>query len=108
MPDSPFPSQRTSEFRLRTFSWANLGKYLRYCRIYGVPNATRLAFRKVLRGDQLIGSLEPMAVPGVTGNYAQHNTPVLKKTISIVIPTQNAGRYFGLLLRKLKAQKSIE
>jgi hypothetical protein len=33
--------------RLRLFSVANFRKYLWYCRLYGLKNATKLAFRRL-------------------------------------------------------------
>lgn len=101
-------SNQPPRLRLRTWSWANLSKYLRYCRTYGVRNATRLAFRKILRRGQLPRVPEPLAIRLSLPDEAQRDVPSIQKKISVIIPTRNAGSEFGLLLRKLKAQKGIE
>jgi glycosyltransferase involved in cell wall biosynthesis len=101
------PNQLSS-FRVRTLSWANLAKYLRYCRTYGVANATRLAFRKVMRGGALPGAIEPLQLPPLVADDSDRAAPPVVKKISVVIPTRNAGPEFRLLLRKLRAQQGIE
>src|SRR5581483_10654929 len=97
-----------SPFRVRMLSWANLAKYLRYCRTYGVANATRLAVRKLMRRGALPGAVEPLQLPPLVADESDRAAPPVEKKISVVIPTRDAGPEFGLLLRKLRAQQGIE
>lgn len=101
-------SKQSPPFRLRRFSWANLAKYLRYCRTYGVQSATRLAVRKILRRGQLPGVMEPLPVPLLPDDDVREDVTPIRRKISVIIPTRNAGAEFQLLLRKLKAQTGIE
>src|SRR5579884_504857 len=95
-------------FRVRTFSWVNLAKYLRYCRTYGFASATRLAFHRMSRGGALPGVVEPLSLPPLPAEDSDRDVAPIKKRISAIIPTRNAGPDFGFLLRKLRAQKAIE
>lgn len=97
----------TPAFRVRTFSWANLAKYLRYCRTYGLQNATWLAFRKIFRGSRLPTLVESLHVPQLPLEVADR-APKIEKKISVIIPTRDAGNEFSLLLRKLRSQKGID
>jgi O-antigen biosynthesis protein len=81
-------------------------KYLWYCRIYGVKNATRLAIRR-LKKRKISPQLAPLRPPDLPISGAEENLPLIEKKISVIIPTRNAGAEFPLLLRKLKAQKGI-
>jgi O-antigen biosynthesis protein len=95
-------------FRVRTFSWVNLAKYLRYCRTYGFASATRLAFQRMARGGELPGVVEPLALPPLPADDSDRDVMPIKKRISVIIPTRNVGPEFGFLLRKLRVQKAIE
>lgn len=101
------PSKESPLLRIRTFSWANLAKYLRYCRTYGLRNATRLAFRKVRRRGQLPGVVEALAAPA-PAIRDEEPSPSIEKKISVIIPTRDAGEEFALLLRKLRSQRGIQ
>ena len=81
-------------------------KYLWYCRIYGVKNATRLAIRRLKR-PKIAAQAAPLPPPDLRISYNDENLPLIDKKISVIIPTRNAGNEFPLLLRKLKAQKGI-
>ncbi len=84
--------------------WQGVAKYWRYCRTYGVSSATRLAWRRLrkpkgappLRTTPLAPPL--VAAPAISG---------IDGTISVVIPTRNAGTDLSLLLRKLKTQVGV-
>lgn len=94
------------KIEFRGLSVGNLVKYWRYCRIYGVRNATRLAirrFRKPMGAPPV--EVTPLVIP-VIANAEEALSPI-EKTISVVIPTKNAGRHIVPLLDKLKAQQGI-
>jgi len=84
----------------------NLGKYWHYCRMYGVRSATLLAIRRLRK---------PRGSPPITVNplarLPEQPTAVPSslsgKTVSIVIPTKNAGDDLGLLIRKLRNQEGV-
>jgi len=88
-----------------TFSSENIGKYWRYCQLYGVRNATRLALRRLRKPKGApplnVTPLLPLPVPASQGS-------LVDKTVSIVIPTKNAGAELRLLLKKLKAQVGLK
>src|SRR5579872_591745 len=94
-------------FRVRTFSWSNFVKYLRYCRNYGIAGATRLAFRRIARGGTLPRVVEPLAIPPLRVDDSGQDLQPVNKKISVIIPTRDAGPEFGLLLRKLRTQHGI-
>jgi O-antigen biosynthesis protein len=83
-----------------------LRKYLWYCRIYGVKNATRLAIRR-LRRRNIQPQIAPLPARDLQISWVEETLPVIDKKISVIIPTLNAGQQFPILLRKLKAQKGI-
>jgi O-antigen biosynthesis protein len=85
---------------------ALLRKYVWYCRIYGVKNATRLAIRR-LKKPKIAPQPTPLPLADLRISQADENLPLIDKKISVIIPTRNAGDEFPLLLRKLKAQKGI-
>jgi glycosyltransferase involved in cell wall biosynthesis len=90
----------------RGLSVENLAKYWRYCRIYGVRNATQLA---ILRLQKPMGKppteVAPLSLPIVASS--EDLIPPIDKTVSVVVPTKNAATYIENLLQKLKAQKGI-
>src|SRR3984893_11229577 len=92
--------------RLAALSFENLAKYWRYCRIYGVRNATRLAIRR-LRKPMWVqpAQLTPLSLPRV--DYSELRITAVLQTISVVIPTRNASQYVQQLVRKLRAQQGI-
>jgi glycosyltransferase involved in cell wall biosynthesis len=94
--------------RLRLFSLVNFRKYLWYCRLYGLKNATKLAFRRLVKPDDISNLvINPLSLPDLQRSFFEESLPLIDKKISVVIPTWNAGGEFSLLLRKLKAQKGI-
>ena len=88
-----------------TFSQENIGKYWRYCHIYGVWNATRLALRRLRKPKGAppihVTPLLPLRIPASQVNSVE-------KTVSVVIPTKNAGQELKFLLKKLKAQVGLK
>ena len=84
--------------------WQNAVKYWRYCRTYGLAAATRLAWQRLRRprGAPPI-HVKPLSPPPIAGSSVAR----IEKTISVVIPTKNAGQDLGFLLRKLKAQAGV-
>jgi O-antigen biosynthesis protein len=94
--------------KLRLLSLANFRKYLWYCRLYGLRNATKLAFRRLEKPDTISNlEINPLSLPHLQRSSFEASPPIVDKKISVVIPTWNAGGEFSLLLRKLKAQKGI-
>lgn len=99
-------SRLTSKFRLLSPVYFN--KYLQYCRLYGVKNATQLALRKAWHANPALKiDFTPLSVPDFKLSVFDQTLPILDKQISIVIPTRNAGSNFPTLLGKLKAQKGV-
>jgi len=88
------------------FSLGNLAKYWRYCRIYGVRTATQLAIRRLRKpmGNPPT-EVAHLSLPVVTSS--EDLVSPIDKTVSVVIPTKNAGSYIEGLLEKLKAQKGV-
>jgi glycosyltransferase involved in cell wall biosynthesis len=82
----------------------NLLKYWRYCQMYGVKNATRLALRRLNRprGTRPTQITPLKASLGITSEIVP-----IDKTVSVIIPTKNAGKQFKELLKRLSAQKGI-
>jgi O-antigen biosynthesis protein len=84
----------------------NLAKYLQYCKMYGIRSATRLALRRLQkpRGAPPIEVAPLSFIP-----IPQATLPVapLRKKVSIIVPTKNAGPEIRLLIRKLRAQEGI-
>jgi O-antigen biosynthesis protein len=92
--------------KFRGLSVENLVKYWRYCRVYGVRNATRLAIRRLRKPmGNPPAEVTPLSLPVVTSSEDLIST--IDKAVSVVIPTKNAARYIEHLLEKLKAQKGI-
>jgi glycosyltransferase involved in cell wall biosynthesis len=90
----------------RGLSVENLAKYWRYCRIYGVRNATRLAIRRLRKPmGAPPADRAPLVLPVIPS--AEEALSPIEKTISVVIPTKNAGGHIVPLLGKLKAQQGI-
>jgi glycosyltransferase involved in cell wall biosynthesis len=87
------------------FSRENIVKYWRYCQMYGVRNATRLAvrrLRKPMGGPPVVTPLSRTLIA-----QPEDLLSALGKTVSIVIPTKNAAAYVTHLVEKLKAQRGI-
>src|SRR5690242_17794866 len=100
-------SSASPQYRRRLLSWANIRKYLRYCRSYGLSTATRLALGRIrypLVWPQVVDAIPPTFVDG----GSEVDCPAIEKKISVIIPTHNAGDELGFLLRKLKHQKRIK
>ena len=84
----------------------NLAKYWRYCRIYGVRNATQLAIRRLRKPmGKPPTEVAPLSLPEVTSS--EDVVPPIDKTVSVVIPAKNAASHIENLFEKLKAQKGI-
>ncbi len=90
------------------FSKANIRKFFSYSRIYGVPNAFRLAVRK-LREPNVFRQINstPLSLPDLVISCHEENLPLIDKKVSVVIPVKNAGGDFRHLLKKLKVQRGI-
>lgn len=86
------------------FSSENLAKYWRYCHMYGLKNATRLAFGR-MRKPKGAPPADPLPLSMPSGPL-QARTPVTRK-VSVIIPTKNAGEEFEELLRRLQKQEAI-
>jgi glycosyltransferase involved in cell wall biosynthesis len=84
----------------------NLARYLRYCKMYGVKSATRLALRRLRkpRGAPPI-DVTPL-VPTLISEPEFGRVPIVK-SVSVVIPTKNAGPEIRLLIRKLRTQEGV-
>jgi len=97
----------TYRSRLAVFSTENLAKYWRYCHLYGISNATRLAF---LRFRRPTGSppAHVTALPSPALSVDEHAPPRIEKGISVVIPTKNAGSNIDQLLRRLRSQQAVK
>src|ERR1700680_723133 len=97
---------RTYRSRLSAFSPENLAKYWRYCHLYGISNATRLAFLRFRRPK---GSpAHVTALPSPALSVDEHAPPRIEKGISVVIPTKNAGSNIEQLLRRLRSQRGVK
>jgi glycosyltransferase involved in cell wall biosynthesis len=93
--------------KLASFSFENVAKYWRYCRLYGINTATRLAFRR-FRTPKGHPPTYVTALPSPTLTVAEHAPSRIEKIISVVIPTKNAGSNIDQLLRRLKSQTSVK
>jgi glycosyltransferase involved in cell wall biosynthesis len=91
---------------LGPFSVANIVKFWRYCQMYGVLSATRLAIRRLQK--PMGGPPVPM-LPFSPAGTPNSESPVSanSKTVSVVIPTKNAAAYVAQLVDKLRAQQGI-
>lgn len=87
------------------FSRENLAKYRQYCRMYGFKSATRFAIQRLKKP---IGpppyTPTPVRLPLLSEPSA---TKRAGRSVSVVIPTRNAGEQFRLLLKKLRAQEGL-
>jgi glycosyltransferase involved in cell wall biosynthesis len=92
-------------YGLSMLSSENLLKYWRYCHMYGVKNATRLAFRRLRKPrGRAPTQIVPLRAPlSLTPEVAP-----IEKTVSVVIPTKNAGNEFKELLKRLRTQGGIK
>ncbi len=93
--------------KLAAFSFENVAKYWRYCHLYGVNNATRLAFRR-FRTPKGGPPAYVTALPSPTLIVAEHEPSRIEKTISVVIPTKNAGSDIDQLFRRLRSQARVK
>lgn len=84
--------------------WESVSKYCRYCRMYGVSSATRLAWRRLRKPK---GAPPIRTTPLAPPPAAASGITRIDKTISVIIPTRNAAPDFSLLARKLKAQVGV-
>ncbi len=98
---------RTQRSKLAAFSFENVAKYWRYCRLYGINSATRLAFRR-FRTPKGAPPVSVTALPSPTLTVADHAPSRIEKIISVVIPTKNAGSNIDQLFRRLKSQSSVK
>jgi glycosyltransferase involved in cell wall biosynthesis len=86
----------------------HLKKYLWYCRIYGLRNATRLALRKLRQPNSSRHfKIQPLFAPISAISGYEEDLPLINKKISVVVPTKNAGKDFQFLLKKLNSQKGL-
>src|SRR4051812_17147054 len=85
----------------------NLAKYLRYCKMYGFKSATRLAVRRLRkpRGAPPRG-VPPLYSLSISQAVTRSRAPIAK-SVSVIIPTKNAGPEIRLLIRKLRTQEGI-
>jgi glycosyltransferase involved in cell wall biosynthesis len=96
-----------SKIEFKGLSVENIAKYWRYCRIYGVTNATRLALRRLRKPMGVRpADLTPLLFPRAADS--EDLICPVDKTVSVVIPTRNAGQYIEHLVRKLRAQQGIQ
>ncbi len=85
----------------------NFKKFLWYCHIYGLRNATRLALRKLHQPNALKIKIRPLCSPNSASFLHEEELPRINKKISVVVPTKNAGDDFPFLMKKLKSQKGL-
>ncbi len=81
---------RTYRIKLAAFSAENFAKYWRYCQLYGVNTATRLALRRFRTPKGGPPTHETM-LPSPALRMQEIQISRVEKRISIVIPTKNAG-----------------
>ena len=95
-----------SKIEFRGLSAENLAKYWRYCRIYGIRNATWLAIRRLQKpmGGRP-AELTPLSFPRIADSEGLDCS--IDKTVSVVIPTKNGSQYVEQLVRKLRTQRGI-
>jgi glycosyltransferase involved in cell wall biosynthesis len=93
-----------SKTEFRGLSVENLAKYWRYCRIYGIRNATWLAIRRLQKpmGGRP-AELTPLSLPRIADSEDLDFS--IDKTVSVVIPTKNGSQYLEQLVGKLRAQR---
>lgn len=93
----------------RLLKGPSFSDYFWSCKTYGVLNATKLAFER-LRKPAAYSSIgiHPLAVPDPAKFSFQKTVPLIRKKLSVVIPTKNAGPDFRFVLKKLKAQKGLQ
>ena len=96
--------KRISKQLLALFSIENLGKYWQYCQLYGFSSATRLALRRIRKPKGA-----PPAYPALLNSFpaARPEIAPVEKTVSVIIPTLNAGNNIQHLLRLLNEQEGI-
>jgi glycosyltransferase involved in cell wall biosynthesis len=93
---------------LFSINFENLEKFLRHIRAHGLINTLRNVPGKLREGDSARWfEIKPLAVPRIPPISFDQTLPTIDKKVSIIIPTRDAGRDFGHLLRKLKIQKGI-
>jgi glycosyltransferase involved in cell wall biosynthesis len=73
--------------------------------LYGI--ATRQPLWANKSGDSSQLNLTHLSLPVAATEGHEEKLPLIKKKISVVIPTKNGGSNFEHLLRKLKAQKGV-
>ena len=98
---------RSYRSKLAAFSFENVAKYWRYCHLYGVNNATRLALRR-FRTPKGSPPASVTVLPSPALSVAEHAPPRIEKIISVVIPTRNAGSNVDQLFRRLKSQEGVK
>lgn len=84
----------------------NLARYLRYCQMYGVKSATRLALRR-LRKPRGAPPIEVTPLTPTPISEPRAGRVPIGKSVSVVIPTKNAGSEIRLLIRKLRTQEGV-
>lgn len=82
----------------------NVSKYWQYCQMYGIRNATRLALRRLRKP---MGKPPTYLTPLLPQPGRGFQISQIEKTVSIIIPTKNAGPDLRLLLKRLKAQVGV-
>ena len=97
---------RTYRIKLAAFSAESFAKYWRYCQLYGVNTATRLALRRFRTPKGGLPTHETM-LPLPPLHIAGGPTSRVEKRISIVIPTKNPGCNLEQLFKKLKSQEGM-
>ncbi len=86
-------------------SRANLAKYWHYCRMYGVKSATRFALQR-LRKARATPADVPILLPATQPLRTAYRKQI-DKSVSVIIPTKNAGADLRRLIQKLRAQEGI-
>jgi len=97
----------TYRSKLAAFSFENLAKYWRYCHLYGVRNATRLALRR-FRTHRGSPPAHVTALPSPALDAPDRTISGIERIISVVIPTKNAGSTIDQLFRRLKSQEGVK
>jgi glycosyltransferase involved in cell wall biosynthesis len=98
-------SIRNTRYRLRAaLSRENVSKYWEYCQMYGIRSATRLALRRLRKP---LGAPPSQITPLLPQPATGLQISKVEKTVSVIIPTKNAGPDLRVLLKKLRAQVGV-
>jgi len=98
------------------FTLANLRFAFRYIRLYGFRQFWLRAKNKLVGEKGSISNLDqsPLTIQHVSPKVsslaftADDEIEVVEKTVSVIIPTKNAGKDFPILMKTLNAQRGFE